>query len=153
MGFSAAGPIPPRTPAGIARVYDNQELYRASDDIVAAQARQTALEQDHRNDAGTRPAQHARQCVHDDGRVGVSVEAFMLPNGFQHLTAELGLKSIPPTLEPFPGEPDLPFEVFRAEPRAGAEELGTKESQQLVLIEIQVLPELVIRLGGASSTS
>lgn len=25
MGFSAAGPIPPGTPAGIARVYDNQE--------------------------------------------------------------------------------------------------------------------------------
>lgn len=25
MGFPAAGPIPPRTPAGIARVYDNQE--------------------------------------------------------------------------------------------------------------------------------
>jgi hypothetical protein len=25
MGFSAAGPIPPGTPAGIARVHDNQE--------------------------------------------------------------------------------------------------------------------------------
>jgi hypothetical protein len=25
MGFSAAGPIPPGTPDGIARVYDNQE--------------------------------------------------------------------------------------------------------------------------------
>ena len=25
MGFSAAGPILPGTPAGIARVYDNQE--------------------------------------------------------------------------------------------------------------------------------
>jgi len=30
MGFPAAGPIPPGTPAGIARVYDNHQQYLSS---------------------------------------------------------------------------------------------------------------------------